>query len=249
MAYPIQYTSKPTGGNAPTIIPSASTSTIPASVFHIVALDNGANQAHFENNSSTFSKMRVTIHTTGAWQNSPHSDNHVTIILILNQGGAVQVDMRTDDGDRRGQLVWKLVGYEHSASEIKCVDYDLGAPVAVKTLYKAIRYEWKSHQYLFSSGGSGCHYWKYEHFHWLKFWALLLTWRSYTLLYRMASDTTRFSLHSEVPAHAWAVFGKWYSRTGTERPNQPILQGEFQSDEQWYQDWYGEDDEEDNEEE
>jgi hypothetical protein len=105
--------------------------------------------------------MRITIHTTGAWPNSPHSNNHVTIFLILDQGRAVQVDMRTDEGDRRGQLVWKLVNYQHSSSEIKFFDYDLGAPVAVKTLYKAIRYEWSLHQYLFSAGGSGCHYWKY----------------------------------------------------------------------------------------
>lgn len=48
--------------------------------------------------------MRITIHTTGAWPNSPHSDTHVTIFLILNEGGAIQLDMRTDVGDRRGQL-------------------------------------------------------------------------------------------------------------------------------------------------
>jgi hypothetical protein len=107
--------------------------------------------------------MRVTIHTTGAWPNNIHSDNHVTILLILSEGGAVQVNMKTDEGDIRGQLEWKRVNYQHSSSEIKCIDYELGAPVQVKTLYSAIRDDWKFHQYLFSAGGSGCHYWKYVH--------------------------------------------------------------------------------------
>lgn len=63
----------------------------------------------------------------------------------------------------------------------------------------------------------------------------------------MASDTTRFSFHSGVPAHVWGVFSKWYSPSGAERPNQPILQGEFQSYGDWYEDWFG-DDEDDEEE-
>lgn len=180
MAYQIKYTSTPItagsasssnapgsnipapGGNVPTILPSISASAISASITHIVALDGGANQARFEDNNSTFTKIRVTIHTTGPWANSPHSNNHVTTFLILDQGGAVQIDMRTDDGDRRGQLYWKLVNYQNSSSEIKAFDYSLGSPVPVYILYRAIRYEWKLHQYLFSSGGSGCHYWKYE---------------------------------------------------------------------------------------
>ncbi|PGH11137.1 hypothetical protein AJ80_07239 [Polytolypa hystricis UAMH7299] len=89
--------------------------------------------------------MPITIHTTGAWSNSLHSDNHVTILLILNEGRAVQVDMRTNDEDRRGQLHWKLVDYQHSFSEIKFFDYDLGASVQVKTLHRAIRNDWKLH--------------------------------------------------------------------------------------------------------
>ncbi|PGH11136.1 hypothetical protein AJ80_07238 [Polytolypa hystricis UAMH7299] len=46
----------------------------------------------------------------------------------------------------------------------------------------------------------------------------------------MADDTNRFSLHTKVPTHAWGVYGKWYSLTGAERPNQPIRQGEFRLD-------------------
>lgn len=58
---------------------------------------------------------------------------------------------------------WKRVNYQHLNSEIKFVDYDLGAPVLVKTLYIAIGNVWNLHQYFFSAGGSGCHFWKYVH--------------------------------------------------------------------------------------
>lgn len=133
-----------------------------AGITHIVGIDE-RNRDHFANSTATFSKMRVTIHTTGAWPNSPYSDNHVTIFLILNEVKAVHLNMRTDANDRRGQLIWKEVDFRHSHSEIKFFDYDLGSPVQVKTLYGAIRYDWHFHQYLFSAGGSGCHFWKYSH--------------------------------------------------------------------------------------
>jgi hypothetical protein len=160
MAYQIQYTSTPITGYAPIIYPPPIASAAPASIRHVVWIDE-RNRVYFDSNTSTFTKMRVTIHTTGAWPNSVHSDNHVTILLILDDGGAVQLDMRTNEGDRRGQLQWKLVNYQNSSSEIMSVDYQLGAPVQVMTLYSAIRDDWKLHQYLFSAGGSGCHYWKY----------------------------------------------------------------------------------------
>jgi hypothetical protein len=140
------------------IHPPPIASAAPASISHTVALAE-QNRGDFDNNTSTFTTMRVTIHTTGVWQNSVYSDNHVTILLILNSGGAVQVDMKIDDGDRRGQLQWKLVNYQHSGSEVKFVDYELGAPVQVMTLYKAIRDEWKLHQYLFATGGHDRVFW------------------------------------------------------------------------------------------
>lgn len=152
--------------NSPTAYPPTATilgvSTISTTITHTVALDGDRNLAAFQDNTSKFKTIRVTIHTTGAWPNSLHSDNHVTVLLLLEQNGAVQVDMRTDPNDRRGQLVWKLVGYEHSLSQIKAFDYQLATAVEVRTLYRAIRYDWALHQYLFSAGGSGCHYWKYE---------------------------------------------------------------------------------------
>lgn len=141
--------------------PDASTST--SSITHTVGLRGDQNLNHFQNNTSKFKTIRVTVHTTGAWpNNSPHSDNHVTIFLLLEQHGAVQIDMKTDANDRRGQLVWKLVGYQQSSSEIKHIYYQLASAVEVGVLYNTMRYEWGFHQYLFSAGGSGCHYWTYE---------------------------------------------------------------------------------------
>lgn len=59
----------------------------------------------------------------------------------------------------------------------------------------------------------------------------------------MSTDTHRFPLRSTVPNHAWAVFSKWYSRTGAERPK-TISQGAFQDYAELWNDWYGEDKEE-----
>lgn len=131
------------------------------SLAHIVGLDGDQNKQHFAENASVFRKMRVTIHNTGAWEGTPHSDNHVTIFLILENGGAAQINMRANDGDRRRQLKFRLINYQESSSEIKAVVYELKKPVTVMILYNAIRNDWKLHQYLFHTGGSGCHFWKY----------------------------------------------------------------------------------------
>jgi hypothetical protein len=136
---------------------ASSSSTIAA---HTVGLFGDVNKEYFENSTSKFKIIRVTIHTTGAWPNGIHSDNHVTMLLLLEEGGAIQIDMRTDPGDRRGQLVWKHVAYQQSNSAIVQFDYELSAVVEVWTLYRAIRYDWGLDMYLFSSGGSGCHHWK-----------------------------------------------------------------------------------------
>lgn len=215
------------------------------SITHTVGLQEG-NRDLFANSTATFSTMRVTIHTTGAWPNSPHSDNHVTILLILNEDKFIQLDMRADSGDRRGQLVWKKVDYDHSRSEIKFFDCNLGSPVQVKTLYAAIRYDWQFHQYLFSGGGSGCHFWKCVYARSFEIYRRTLTWRSYMLLRQMASDTNRFPLHPAVPDYIWSVFSKWYSLTGAERPNS-ILQGTFQTHKEWLNGWLGVEEEEEGE--
>jgi hypothetical protein len=80
--------------------------------------------------------------------------------------------------------------------------------VEVKTLYRAIRNDWQLHQYLFSSGGSGRHFWKYVHACIFEIYLLSLTYWSYTLLQKMADDPNRFLLPPEVPANAWSVFSE-----------------------------------------
>ena len=81
--------------------------------------------------------------------------------------------MKTEGGDRRGQLQWKLVNFQHSISDVKHFDYILGAPAQVQSLYRAVRNDWLLHQYLFSAGGSGCHYWKYVHARWFEIFPLV----------------------------------------------------------------------------
>lgn len=41
------------------------------------------------------------------------------MLLLLEGGGVVQLDMRTASNERGGQLVWKLVNYQQSSAEIK----------------------------------------------------------------------------------------------------------------------------------
>lgn len=65
----------------------------------------------------------------------------------------------------------------------------------------------------------------------------------------MANDTNRFFLHPDVPVNAWRVFGKWYPTTGAERANNPILGGDFQTDEEWWNDWFAEEEEEEEDDE
>jgi hypothetical protein len=63
-----------------------------AFVTHTIGLRGDQNLKYFQNYTSKFRTIRVTIHTTGPWPNSSHSDNHVTIFLLLIEGGAIQVE-------------------------------------------------------------------------------------------------------------------------------------------------------------
>ncbi|KAH8727389.1 hypothetical protein GQ44DRAFT_704275 [Phaeosphaeriaceae sp. PMI808] len=62
-----------------TMPPTPGASIATTSITHIVGLRGDHNLDYFQNNTSKFKTIRVTIHTTGPWPNSsPHSDNHVT---------------------------------------------------------------------------------------------------------------------------------------------------------------------------
>lgn len=150
----------------PTLLPtslqaSLETMTTSASqtIKHVVALNEDANIAWFQNDTRKFRIIRVVIHTTGAWPGTPHSDNHVSLYLLLDENTSVQINMMTDEDDLRGQLVWSRHNYQDSNSRIVSRDYEFGQPVEVRQLYHMIRYEWGLHMYMFSGGGSGCHYW------------------------------------------------------------------------------------------
>jgi hypothetical protein len=130
---------------------------------HIVGLEE-ENYRFYLNNTATFSTIRVVVHNTGAWEGTPHSNNHVSVYLILDQQTAdqqrsIHVDMRTDDGDTRGQLQWNMCSFLLSSSAIRNWDYHLIQPMKVSDLYNWTRYQWGYHRYNFSGGGSGCHYW------------------------------------------------------------------------------------------
>jgi hypothetical protein len=101
----------------------------------------------------------VVVHTTGAWPNSVHSDNHVTIYVLLDGGNSVQINMTIEEDDIRGRLVWSRYAYQESRSAIIYRDYELGSPLEIRELYNTIRNEWGLHRYMFSRGGSGYHYW------------------------------------------------------------------------------------------
>lgn len=129
-----------------------------SAVKHIVGLDN-SNIEHFRDSSLKFKKIRITTHTTGKWQGTPHSDNHVTVYLLLeNSANAVRVDMRTDEDDTRGQLEWRLLGHQKSGSAVRIDDYELGESVSVAEFYSTLN-DWGMHRYIFADGGSGCRYW------------------------------------------------------------------------------------------
>ncbi len=130
---------------------------------HIVGLEE-ENIHDYLNNEETFSTIRVVVHNTGTWEGTPHSNNHVSVYLILDRQPpddeiSIHVDMRTDDDDTRGQLQWNNCEFLLSNSAIRSWDFPLTGPMKVYDLYNWIRYQWGYYRYNFSSGGSGCHYW------------------------------------------------------------------------------------------
>lgn len=130
---------------------------------HVAGLEE-ENITYYQNSQETFSRIRVVVHNTGAWEGTQHSNNHVSVYLLLDSQPAgeeksIHIDMRADDDDTRGQLQWNTCSFWLSVSAIRHDDYALTAPIRVCDLYYYTRYVWGLHRYLFSNGGSGCHYW------------------------------------------------------------------------------------------
>jgi hypothetical protein len=126
---------------------------------HKVALENDQNVHLYRDNRSRFNRIRVVVYTMGAWPNSPISDNHVSVYLLVEGDGSVRINMATEFNDTKGFLQWSQHQYDLTGSAIHIQDYELGLNLEVAEFYRCIRDEWGLHRYQFSAGGSGCRYW------------------------------------------------------------------------------------------
>ena len=113
-------------------------------------------QASFQECTATFTKIRVDIHTTDAQGVAFHGENHVTIILLVDEGKSIEIEMTAKKSSRMGQLCWRW--YESRNSKSERLVYQFPTPVTVKALYRAIR-AWGFDQYLFASNGLGRQFW------------------------------------------------------------------------------------------
>lgn len=131
---------------------------------HLMGLGDDANQSYYEFDTRKFSTVRFTGLSTVAPDPSGWYVTYVTCLLILENGGAVEIHMGCDNPrereilDTRGQLVWREweEPFERSVSE----DFVLVEPAEVGDLYRAIRYVWTLHRYRFAPGGIGSAFWK-----------------------------------------------------------------------------------------
>lgn len=114
-----------------------------------------------QNNTSIVTQVRVVAHTTGTMgPNTPMSENHWSVYLLLAGGGSVRMNMRADYGDSTGRLEWSILAYTDSNSRLQHWDYPVAQGITVKLIYELIRYNGRDH-YWMSRGGSGCRWWLY----------------------------------------------------------------------------------------
>ena len=125
---------------------------------HAVQLNGDQNIEAFRDDESIVTQIRVVVHTQGAWPNSPLSDNHVSVYLLMGNGRSVRINMATEENDTRGVLIWSQLGYELSNSSIVHFDYSVIPGLKVGHVYQALR-TLGYHRYQFSGGGSGCRFW------------------------------------------------------------------------------------------
>lgn len=102
--------------------------------------------------------VRITVHNTGQLQNSQCSDNHSSIYFLLQEGRAVQLNMRTEPGYIDGVYEITARQYQQSQSAIRQFDYRPAVaftPGQVDELLKDEDFD----EYTFTNGGIGCRYW------------------------------------------------------------------------------------------
>lgn len=112
------------------------------------------------NDNRIVDKVRVVVHTTGAWPNGRMSDNHWSIFLILANGeGSVRMNMWAAIDDPTGHLEWSpSLAYTTSNSAITNWDYKTVSAISVKKIYTVVMDNGRD-KYDMSGGGSGCRYW------------------------------------------------------------------------------------------
>ncbi len=108
----------------------------------------------------TVERVRVVVHTLGAWPNGTMSDNHWSIYLILaNNGGSVRMNMKAELDDPKGTLEWSTnLAYTLTNSAIEHWDYMVNPGVTVANMYGLVIGKGRD-QYSMSGGGSGCRFW------------------------------------------------------------------------------------------
>lgn len=98
---------------------------------HAVELNGDRHITVFRDDNSVVIQIHMVVHTQGAWPNSPMSDNHVSVYLLVGNGRSVRINTATDDNDTRGVLIWSQLGYELSNSSIVYFDYQVVAGLMV----------------------------------------------------------------------------------------------------------------------
>ena len=115
--------------------------------------------SNLSNDNRAVVGARVVVHTPGGYPNSPMSDNHWSIYLLLSGGQAsVQMNMTAEYGDPTGTLQWKPVQYSVSRSSVRYWDFPIISGVTVKSIY-ALVMSYGRNNYDMSGGGSGCRWW------------------------------------------------------------------------------------------
>lgn len=154
------------------------------------------------------------------------SDNHVSVFLLLegNQG-AVRLNMRTEESDPTGVLVWSEEPYQLSNSQTTHYDYQLRYTMQVSALYAWIR-SWGLQRNVFSGGGSSCRFWVCVPCIALRF---LLISNRYTLLMKLKEVNY---LVDGLPQDAWSKLSWQYFREVPPRQIQ-IIEGTWLSQKQW----------------
>jgi len=119
------------------------------------------------NDGRIVTQARVVVHTTGPLgPNTPMSDNHWSIYLLLAAGGSLRLNMRADwdeaaeAWDTTGILDCSTHTYIQTNSCIEYWDY----PVPGISIGQICTLLWNKERdaYEMSGGGSGCRYWVYS---------------------------------------------------------------------------------------